>query len=552
MNHPDVEHQIPKKSDSTETIVDEIELEPPPSPTPEKEMNFGDYLVFGRYSAFICMVHLFDVIQLSSTYTYSTFSNFLPEITSCGPLTFQNGTTMSEKCALMTHSSHPTCEPTYDLVFGSMPSEFGYYCATEIDVKTALSIQMIALIGGAAAFGQFSDLYGRKKALVIGSSGTALFNLLTSFTNTLFWFTTGQFIALFFAGGVVTVLSVFLMETLPKNHRLWVIMVFSDSPVFILYSAVAYFCNDWRTLARATAIMAVPHIIMQALAFESPRWLIQRGDLDEAKRVYVAMDKLNGSYTEERMEVLEKLFENEREKTKATTKKMKQYYLWHAFCTTTMIKHNVTMAINFCAMALVYYALMFNMETVSGSVYLNVATMGAISYAFNLTYGILDFAIPAIGRRPAYMTPIVVVIGLVSVVAGLKYYTISMPWLETTALLISTAIVSQQMCIVPLIGGELFPTPVRNAAQSFQQFFTRLGVVLAPQFFVFLKFWPPLPYLAMGGLMLASLITFGCFIPETKNTPLCDHMPPKTDHIWKYKRMSAKTADLAADKPDIV
>uniref|UniRef100_A0A7E4V3B6 MFS domain-containing protein n=1 Tax=Panagrellus redivivus TaxID=6233 RepID=A0A7E4V3B6_PANRE len=244
------------------------------------------------------------------------------------------------------------------------------------------------------------------------------------------------------------------------------------------------------------------------------------------------MDEFNGTATPDRAEALKGLMDAERERAlRHTNKARKNYYVWHAFCTTEMAVSNGIMGLNFFVMSLSYYGLMLNMETLSGSVFMNVFTMATMCYIFNVIYAILDFTIPKVGRKPAYIFPLLVVLVCLGTVITLKSLDLFMPWLETAALLVSTAIVAQQLSVAPIIGGELFPTPVRNAAQSFQQFCMRGGVIVSPQLFVGLKAWPIAPYLTLAVLNLAAVITFGWLIRETKGVELVEHMPPKKTKI---------------------
>lgn len=55
---------------------------------------------------------------------------------------------------------------------------------------------------------------------------------------------------------------VFMVENIPKKDRLWINMVVSWSPNIALFALIAYFCGDWKTLARVTGALTVPAIIL--------------------------------------------------------------------------------------------------------------------------------------------------------------------------------------------------------------------------------------------------------------------------------------------------
>lgn len=50
------------------------------------------------------------------------------------------------------------------------------------------------------------------------------------------------------------------------------------------------------------------------------------------------------------------------------------------------------------------------------------------------------------------------------------------------------------------------------------------------------KFWEPLPFVVMFVIMAINMVVFGVFIPETKGSAMADHMPDKSERLWKRRR----------------
>uniref|UniRef100_A0A914CP86 Major facilitator superfamily (MFS) profile domain-containing protein n=1 Tax=Acrobeloides nanus TaxID=290746 RepID=A0A914CP86_9BILA len=140
--------------------------------------------------------------------------------------------------------------------------EFGYFCETTIVVKSSITYQMVGLIIGALIFGQISDTYGRKPTLLIAILISNVFNVASSFTNSLFWFTLLRFFVNLCNAGSIAVLPIYSLEMLPPKDRYWINNVVGGAPVFIAYALVAYFSGDWRTLARVTSILVIPAFIV--------------------------------------------------------------------------------------------------------------------------------------------------------------------------------------------------------------------------------------------------------------------------------------------------
>ncbi|KAE9545795.1 hypothetical protein FO519_010993, partial [Halicephalobus sp. NKZ332] len=107
-----------------------------------------------------------------------------------------------------------------------------------------------------------------------------------------------------------------------------------------------------------------------------------------------------------------------------------------------------------------------------------------------------------------------------------------------------TTMCSQLFVTAILVTGELFPTPVRNIAVGFQQIFTWSGVVVSPHFFYFTSFWDPAPYLFMIVFMTINLVLFHFLIPESKGHPMDDHMPTRSESIFKRKSKDKETEVL--------
>ncbi|KAE9546187.1 hypothetical protein FO519_010601, partial [Halicephalobus sp. NKZ332] len=105
--------------------------------------------------------------------------------------------------------------------------------------------------------------------------------------------------------------QVFVMETIPKKHRVWIALAISYSPNYIIFATIAYFSQDWRTLLKVISALNIPTFICLWLAYESPRWLIQKGALEQAKETYERIEKWNGSASPERQKVLEQLIQRE-------------------------------------------------------------------------------------------------------------------------------------------------------------------------------------------------------------------------------------------------
>ncbi|KAE9548423.1 hypothetical protein FO519_008361, partial [Halicephalobus sp. NKZ332] len=340
--------------------------------------------------------------------------------------------------------------------------------------------------------------------------------------------------------------GVLLMETIPKKHRVWITLAITFSPNYIIFAIIAYFAQDWRTLLRVISVLNIPTLACLWMSYESPRWLVQKGALKEAKETYEKIERWNGSASPERQKVLEQLIQRE-VLLLEQRKRSKKYYFHHLFYTWNMIKYNLVLSLSLFCTALINYALMFNMEKLSGSVYLNNIMLGVIRYFFNILYGIIDYRYTYIGRKNAHRWAIYFVIAMLFFVFVVKAFELNYPLMTNIAVLSGVAMMSQLFVIAGIVSAELFPTPIRNVAGSFQQIFSRFGSIVGPHFFYFTSFWNPAPYLFMVMFMVLNVIVFYCLIPESKGNPMNDHMPHKSEKIFRGKSKDKETEALTGN-----
>lgn len=61
------------------------------------------------------------------------------------------------------------------------------------------------------------------------------------------------------------------------------------------------------------------------------------------------------------------------------------------------------------------------------------------------------------------------------------------------------------------------------------------------------EIWTSLPFLFLSVLMFVNLVVFDFLIPETKGHPMSDHMPDKSERIFKRKsKVNESTIEAVA------
>uniref|UniRef100_A0A914EM50 Major facilitator superfamily (MFS) profile domain-containing protein n=1 Tax=Acrobeloides nanus TaxID=290746 RepID=A0A914EM50_9BILA len=256
---------------------------------------------------------------------------------------------------------------------------------------------MTGLMIGAICFGQISDIYGRKLTLLIAMTFNNIFILASSFAPNLFWFTVARFCVNIFNAGVISVLPIFALEILPQKHRYWIYNLVGGAPLVMICAAVAYFSNDWKTYARIISLLGVPGLLALCFVSESPRFLIQKGRMEEAKIVIKRMYRIDNRKFED--DVIDLVLDKENQAFIKKQTKNNNYTFLHLFYTPSLSRYAISIGLSFFTTSMMTYALMFNLEHIAGSIYLNLVLSGIVRYVAGGFISLLELKCPKVGRK---------------------------------------------------------------------------------------------------------------------------------------------------------
>uniref|UniRef100_A0A1I7XP98 MFS domain-containing protein n=1 Tax=Heterorhabditis bacteriophora TaxID=37862 RepID=A0A1I7XP98_HETBA len=342
--------------------------------------HMDDFVVLGKYSILVCiMTEIAMLSQLSNT-MYMVYAGAAPTIKGCGNLTFSS---QEEGCANIHLCG--SSEINVHRQFYSINEEWVLYCEDDALVRRSTSMQMFGVMLGSLSMGQISDSFGRKWPSFISLLMMTLLGFASYFCNDLTQFTIIRTIQGVFLGAQSTVSVVYMVENIPKKSRMWISTTISYSPNVLLLGVIAYFFQEWRTLASVVSALTIPALVL-------------------------------------------------------------------------------ILSLNHFACVTVNYANMFNLGSLSGSIYLNSILIGSFRYITNLICGLLDLKLIWFGRK-------VVIVDSVA-------------------------------------ANELFPTSVRTLCYSFVQLFSRFGIIIAPYIFTWAETWYLLPYVFLLTIAVLDLILF--------------------------------------------
>ncbi|KAK6012706.1 hypothetical protein OSTOST_22120 [Ostertagia ostertagi] len=142
--------------------------------------------------------------------------------------------------------------------------------------------------------------------------------------------------------------------------------------------------------------------------------------------------------------------------------------------------------------SMINYGLIFNIETLAGSFFVNSILMGG---------GI----------------------------AGRKAVHLCLSMLRALSLGALPSLYPEIFITKTISAMEYYPTVVRNSGLAFKSTCSRLGTILAPQLIV-LNFWEALPYIVLTVMAALDTVMYQVVIPETKGRPLPENLPPKREN----------------------
>ncbi|CAP35928.2 Protein CBG18487 [Caenorhabditis briggsae] len=466
-------------------------------------------LIMAETTAFISMANV----------TLMVFAGATPTVIGC------DNTTISDCHEFESFKNASKCSnPVLEYQFESVQVEFNYICDKAKMVKNTITVQTFGIVVGAAIFGQISDSFGRRKTLIISSMGSALFNLIASYSSNLFYFALWRFFSGIFAGGVSVVQMVYLIENVPRYHRMWIQNTFTWSPNYIIFAYFAWLAQDWRTLLIVVSAASALSVLVLLLLEESPRWLVQKGKIEEARRLFIKIRKIDRLYSEDFEKDLDEVLRIEAEKEE-DAKMTKNTHLFicaaHGKC---WDKQPL-----FCiCSSMTMYALLFNMEKLSGSIYWNGAIIGATRWIINITVSLADYKLQWFGRKMSVtLSTVITLICLSGIIVFMKTGNVLS---IGTNLIISMC--AQLFLSKYLIVNELYPTAVRNLAMSAVSTMCRVGAMFSPQLFYLSDIAEWIPYAVLIGFQFVDLLIFSLFIPETKGVHLENHLPSKHGRIF--------------------
>merc|ERR1719153_724283 len=291
----------------------------------------------------------------------------------------------------------------------------------------------------------------------------------------------------------------------------------------VLMCLIAWATRDYMTMHLAAYLPLLTLLPLWWLVPESPRWLLAKGRVEEARNVVRQGAKLFRITLDEAIletetgagaEVVKHLSKTDEavkeDSTGEETTEVTQLDLLKSWI---LLPRLLVTYINWTVINLCYYGLTMNSVNMAGNVFLN-SLLGVLIEA--PAYLIAMTTMDRFGRKPI-LTLCQLVAGLACVGAGLShsFVPVLMPYLSCLGKLGTSAAFG----LIYLYSAEMFPTSVRNRVLGTCSMVARLGSMVAPYVANLGSASPVIPFLVFGISTLAGGST-ALLLPETLGSTL--------------------------------
>lgn len=407
---------------------------------------------------------------------------------------------------------------------------------SSIEQGWLVSSAIVGSIAGAAANGFLADFYGRKKIIIATALIFILGSLMCAYAPTAGWLTISRIVIGIAVGMISFVAPIYLSEIAPEKIRGTLVSFYQlalTAGILLSYLVNRIFANtelNWRWMLGAGALPAIILLVGILFLHDTPRWLISKNKLDEAKKVFQKItDDKNADIDTQIAEIKQTI-------TTANTKNkipMQKWMLMPLFVGIGLMFVQICTGIN----TIIYFApTIFKLAGFTGNVSAIYATIGIGIVNFLMTFVAIAYT-DRFGRKP------LLYIGL----SGMLLSLLSLSWsftLDETGKWLAVAslvvyIASFAMSLGPIcwiMVSEIMPLKIRGLAMSAA---TAANFVFnAVIVFSFLPLLDHIgqsaTFLIFSATIIISLAFVYFFVPETKGISL-----EKIEENW-HKHIPAR------------
>ncbi len=383
-----------------------------------------------------------------------------------------------------------------------------------------VSSAIVGSVIGAAANGVLADIYGRKKIIIATALIFIAGSLMCGYAATAGWLIFSRIIIGIAVGMISFVAPIYLSEIAPEKIRGSLVSLYQlalTAGILLSYLINRIFANtelNWRWMLGSGTVPAV--ILLTGILFlhDTPRWLISKNRIDEARQVFRRI--LKKEEVEAHISEIQETLSTSSEKQKV---KIKKWMLMPVFVGVGLMFVQICTGIN----TIIYYTpTIFNLAGFSDNISAIYATIGIGLVNFLMTFVAIAY-IDKFGRKPLLYIGLSGMLISLFILSGAFAMGESGKWLAVASVVIYIA--SFAMSLGPIcwiMVSEIMPLKIRGFAMS-----AATVANFAFNFIVVLSFLPMLEifgkaptFFVFGLITILSLFFVYFFVPETKGISL--------------------------------
>ncbi|XP_071590734.1 LOW QUALITY PROTEIN: solute carrier family 22 member 13-like [Heliangelus exortis] len=408
------------------------------------------------------------------------------------------GLNTTEKC--IDGWVYPSAQPP------SLLTEFDLVCDRRDLDDVSQAIYMLGLFLGCMIFGPLSDRIGRRPVVLISISLQALFGVGIAFVPHFYVYMAFRCVVGASVTGITMSMLALATEWIGVTSRPTAVLVshccFAIGQMIL--AGLSYGIRHWRLLQIAGSAPIFAFFFYTQVLPESPRWLVTKGRIEEAKKALQKAASTNKHTIPP--ELLEQLKPEGQTKSGSILDLFRKKHL---------LKVTLIMSCAWFVNSLVYYGLSLNVANFGLDIYLTQLAFGAVEIPARV--GCI-FILQRFGRKKPQAI-LMLLSGLVClIISGIpEDQSVVITILAITGKFTASSAFSTSYVYT----AELFPTVIRQTGVGLCSMAARVSGILAPLILLLGQYHRVIPMAIFGGVpMVGGLLCF--LLPETQGTELAD------------------------------
>ncbi|XP_077866540.1 organic cation transporter protein-like [Saccoglossus kowalevskii] len=219
---------------------------------------------------------------------------------------------------------------------------------------------------------------------------------------------------------------------------------------YMLLAVYAYFIREWWKLQLATIAPSLVFLSYWWIIPESPRWLISKGRIEEAKKIIQLSARVNN------ITIPKNALDGLREQKKYETNDQTKHRAIDLLKFPNMRKKTLILFYFWCICGLVYFGISFGTSNLGGNPYLNVFIAAAVEIpAYGVSFVMMENG--RIGRRWSAFCSMGFC-GVSNIALSFVPACGHMVWIRTTLTMLGKFCITTSFAIIIIFSAEIFPT----------------------------------------------------------------------------------------------